>query len=73
MERLTGFAVLTGARGRPAADLDALAEAIARLSVLAATLGEQIAEMDVNPIVAHEGGAIAVDALVVPRQQKEKP
>jgi acyl-CoA synthetase (NDP forming) len=68
LERLTGFAVLTGARGRPGADLDALAEAIARLSVLAATLGDLIAEMDVNPIIAHERGAVAVDALVVPHK-----
>jgi acyl-CoA synthetase (NDP forming) len=68
LERLTGFAVLTGARGRPGADLDALAEAIARLSVLATTLGDLIAEMDVNPIIAHERGAVAVDALVVPHK-----
>lgn len=68
LERLTGFAVLTGARGRPGADLDALAEAIARLSVLAVALGDLIAEMDVNPIIAHERGAVAVDALVVPHK-----
>ena len=73
LERLTGFAALTGARGRPAADLDALAEAVSRLSVLVATLGDLIAEMDVNPIIAHEGGAVAVDALVVPHKQGEKP
>ena len=73
LERLTGFAALTGARGRPAADLDALTEAISRLSVLVATLGDLIAEMDVNPIVAHEGGAVAVDALVVPQKQGERP
>ena len=54
--------------GRPGADLDALAEAIARLSVLATTLGDLIAEMDVNPIIAHERGAVAVDALVVPHK-----
>jgi len=72
LERLTGFAALTGARGRPAADLDALAEAIARLSVLAVSLGDLIDEMDVNPIVAHDGGAVAVDALIVPRMQGEK-
>jgi len=71
LERLAGFAALTGARGRPAADLPALSEAIARLSVLAVTLGDLIAEMDVNPIVAHEGGTIAVDALVVPHKKEE--
>jgi acyl-CoA synthetase (NDP forming) len=71
LERLAGYAALTGARGRPAADLPALSEAIARLSVLAVTLGGLIAEMDVNPIVAHEDGAIAVDALIVPHKKEE--
>jgi hypothetical protein len=36
-------------------------------------LGGPIAEMDVNPIVAHETGAVAVDVLIVPRMQGEKP
>ncbi len=65
--------MLTGARGRPGADLDALAEAIARLSVLAAALGDLIVEMDVNPIIAHECGAVAVDAFVVSRAEGGEP
>ncbi len=64
MERLTGFAVLTSAHGRPGADLDALAEA---------NLGDLIVEMDVNPIIAHERGAVAVDVFVVPRAEGGEP
>ena len=41
-------------------------EAIARFSLLAATLGRELAEMDLNPIIAGPEGAWAVDALVVP-------
>ena len=70
LERLKGFALLAGARGRPAADLDALSDAVARLSVLAADLGDAIAELDVNPIIAHQRGVVAVDALVVPRSER---
>jgi acetate---CoA ligase (ADP-forming) len=56
-------------RGAPPADIDALAEMAARLSWLAYDLGNDIAEMDLNPVVVlPEGqGALAVDALVVIR------
>jgi acyl-CoA synthetase (NDP forming) len=57
--------LLDGARGRPAADVDALARALAAFSQLAATLGDVIAEADVNPIIAGSDGVLAVDALVV--------
>ncbi len=57
--------LLDGLRGAPAADIDALAEALARFSVLAVTLGDAIAEIDVNPFIAGPAGPLAVDALVV--------
>ncbi len=66
IDRLRARPLLDGVRGRPAADIDALADALARFSVLAATLGEEIAELDINPVIAGPGGAVAVDALVVP-------
>ena len=43
---------------------------MARLSVLAADLGDAIAELDVNPIIAHQRGVVAVDVLVVPRSER---
>ena len=60
--------LLAGVRGRPAADRRALAEAIARLGTLATTLGDVLAEVDVNPLLVGPSGTLAVDALVVPRQ-----
>jgi acetate---CoA ligase (ADP-forming) len=53
-------------RGRPALDVDALAEAIARVSVLAAQ-EERIAELDINPLFVRPRGkgVAAADALVV--------
>ena len=57
--------LLDGLRGAPAADVDALAEALARFSVLAVTLGDAIAEIDVNPFIAGPAGPLAADALIV--------
>lgn len=55
--------VLAGARGRQSADIDALADAVARLSELAAALGPRLAELDINPLLVREPGrgVIALD------------
>jgi acyl-CoA synthetase (NDP forming) len=58
--------ILGGARGAPAVDVDALAQALARLSVLATDLGDLIAALDVNPVIVSTSGCVAVDALVEP-------
>jgi len=63
IERLTMRPILDGVRGAPAADVDALARAISRLSVLAADLGDLLAALDVNPVIAGPSGCLAVDAL----------
>ncbi len=58
--------VLRGFRGRPPADLDALAHVIERVSHLAVNLEGQFAELDINPLmVLPQGqGVKAADALV---------
>lgn len=63
--RLRGGGMLDGVRGRPAADRQALAAAVSRLSVMVAALGDVIAGLDVNPLLVHDQGVTAVDALVV--------
>ena len=66
---LRGAALLHGARGRPAADIDALADAIVRLSWLAHDARDLIDELDINPLCVLPAGqgTRVVDALVVPR------
>ena len=59
--------LLDGVRGKPAADREALIDAIVRLSQLAFHLREKIAELDVNPMIVDAHGALAVDALIVTR------
>jgi acyl-CoA synthetase (NDP forming) len=51
--------------GGPPADLAAVADAVVRLSVLAVDLGDRLAALDANPLVAGPAGCLAVDALVV--------
>ena len=57
---------LAGYRGKPAGDLDALAQALVALSQLALQTDPPIAEAEVNPLIvrAKGEGVVAVDALV---------
>jgi len=59
--------LLEGVRGAPPLDRAAAVDAIIGLSHLAADLGDLIGEMDVNPLRVLPRGAVALDALVVPR------
>jgi hypothetical protein len=75
IREIRGFKVLQGLRGAPPADLEALAEALVRLSVLAAAEAARIESIDVNPfLVLPEGqGAVALDAVIVPRKRGGTP
>ncbi|WP_424532002.1 GNAT family N-acetyltransferase [Sphaerisporangium viridialbum] len=55
--------LLYGYRGRPKADVGALAGQITRVGRLLDALPE-VAELDLNPVIVTPGGAIAVDARV---------
>jgi acyl-CoA synthetase (NDP forming) len=57
--------LLRGARGRPPVDTEAAAEAIVRVSRVAAAHPE-IAELEVNPLLVTANGALALDARLVP-------
>lgn len=64
--RLKGQSMLTGGRGRPAADILSVAKIAHRLAE-AALRNPALVEVDLNPVVAFaEGqGAVVLDALVV--------
>lgn len=53
--------LLKGVRGEPPVDLGALTETICRFAQLAADAAD-LAELEVNPLVAGSGGVMAVDA-----------
>lgn len=65
LRRLKGFRLLDGFRGRPKADLAALAVAVERFSQLCHEAGSLFAEIDINPVIAGTDAALAVDALLV--------
>jgi acetyl coenzyme A synthetase (ADP forming)-like protein len=55
--------LLRGARGEPPVDLPALEQVVLRIGALVDAHPE-IAELDCNPVIAHPGGAVVVDARV---------
>ena len=65
IDEVKGAALLNGYRGRPALDVAALADALARVSLLIADHADRIAEIDVNPLFVMEKGVVAADALIV--------
>ena len=56
--------ILLGVRGRPPVDIAALADMLARLSVFAHQAGPALRGVDLNPVLALPGGAVAVDAVM---------
>jgi acyl-CoA synthetase (NDP forming) len=69
VDRLRLRPLLDGKRGAAPSDMASLARAVARLSALAADLGDLIGEIDVNPLRCGPQGAVALDALVVAKTQ----
>ncbi len=56
--------LLRGIRGEPPSDLEAVREALLRVSQLVTEFPE-ILELDVNPLVVHGQGAVAIDVRMV--------
>ena len=67
LRRLRLAPVLAGSRGQPPADLGAIADAITGLSRLACDLGDALDALDINPLICTPTGALAADALLIPR------
>jgi acyl-CoA synthetase (NDP forming) len=67
--RLSGAALLGPYRGMPEADTGALADLMVKLSLFASDHAEDIAEIDLNPVIVHGkgDGVTVVDALIVKR------
>lgn len=61
---LRGAALLTGLRGRPGIDFDAVIDVLVRVSQLARDQ-PQLSELDLNPVFAGQAGVVAVDVRVL--------
>ena len=64
IERARVAEMLADWRGAPAASLDSVEQILLRVSEMVCAL-PQLREMDLNPIIVDESGAVAVDARVV--------
>jgi hypothetical protein len=67
LDRLRLRPLLDGPRGGGPLDVESFCRAAARFSALAAELGDEIEEIDINPIIVHATGCTGVDALLRPR------
>lgn len=67
LSELRGRAIFEGLRGKPALDVEAVADTLVAISQLAWLARDRIAEIDINPLMVRPrgGGVVAVDALVV--------
>jgi acyl-CoA synthetase (NDP forming) len=65
IDQLSLRPLLDGKRGARPADVATLAQAFAAFSAMVADLDGLISEIDVNPLIVNEDGAVAVDALVI--------
>jgi acyl-CoA synthetase (NDP forming) len=65
--RLKGAALFEAHRGAPVADVDVLVDLMIRLARFAADHADEVAEVDLNPVLvhAHGQGVSVVDALIV--------
>ncbi len=64
VDELKGSALLRGARGTTATDLDALVDVVLRFAALATSLGDDLASLEINPLLVDGARIEALDALV---------
>lgn len=72
IDEIAGKALLAGARGAQPCDVDALAQALAKVSEFAAAHATDVESIDINPLRAlpRGKGVVALDALIVPTSRK---
>jgi acyl-CoA synthetase (NDP forming) len=64
LRSLRGAKLFEGYRGAEPADLDAVADAVTRIAVLAEGLGSKLESLEVNPLLVRGGSVEALDALI---------
>ena len=67
LSELRARQLLEGARGTAKLDVAAVVNTVIQLGAIADSLGDDLAELDVNPLIVREaaGGAVAVDVVAI--------
>ena len=64
LDQLKIARVLAGYRGKPAASRDAIIDAILAVQDYVIAHCDQVEEVEINPLIVTEKGAVAADALI---------
>ena len=65
LDRLKSRPLLDGLRGNNASNIESFCDMAAKFSAMVHALGDNLAEMDINPVIVGENSSIAVDALAI--------
>jgi len=71
IKEIKGYGVLKGARGEKPRDVEAIADAVSRLSQLVWDFRDEIKEVDANPVIVYEKGLSVVDARIILNKKDE--
>ena len=69
IHKIKDFPILDGYRGKPKADIDAIVDALLKISDLVVK-NEEIYEMDLNPVFIYEKGLTCVDARIILKKKE---
>lgn len=64
MREVKGYPLLAGYRGEAGKDIDAIADVIVKLAEMISEI-DGIKELEINPLIVHDHGVIAVDARAI--------
>jgi acyl-CoA synthetase (NDP forming) len=70
LERLKSRPLLDGVRGREACNIGSFCEMAANFSAMVDALRDNLAEIDINPVIVGEKTSMAVDALAISRNKE---
>lgn len=65
LDRLRSRPILDGIRGMNAVNVESFCNMAARFSAMVHALRDDLAEIDINPVIVGESDSVAVDALVI--------
>jgi len=69
LSRLRSRVIFDGFRGGPAVQIPHVSDIMVKISELATELGNEVAEMDINPLIATAEGCIAADVRIKTNSQ----